>query len=104
MEEREGGVGYLDVDDGPSISFLKSRISDHIWMWTMEMEQREGGVGCFSNEGGFSVECSLQRISSNCLSEMKHSVSSNVNVMLTRQTCGQRSSMVAGSKRRATIY
>jgi len=52
--------GYLDVDDGSSISFLKSRISDHIWMWTWEMEQREGGVGYFSNERGFSVECSLQ--------------------------------------------
>ena len=35
--------------------------------------------------------------------EMKHSVSSNVHVILMRQTCGQRSSMVAGSERRATI-
>jgi len=33
--------------------------------------------------------------------ETKRFVGSNVNVILTRQTCGQRSSMSAGSKRRA---
>ena len=33
--------------------------------------------------------------------ETKRFVSSNLNVILTRQTCGQRSSMSAGSKRRA---
>ena len=33
--------------------------------------------------------------------ETKRFVSRNLNVILTQQTCGQRSSMVAGSKRRA---
>ena len=33
--------------------------------------------------------------------ETKQIVDSNVNMILTRQTCGQRSSMFAGSKRRA---
>jgi len=63
-----------------------------------------GGVGYFSNERGFSVarESSLQGISSNLLLwKRKNSSSSNVNVILTRQTCGQRSSMSAGRKRRA---
>jgi hypothetical protein len=32
---------------------------------------------------------------------MKQMVSSHSNVILTRQTCGQRSGMAAGSKRRA---
>jgi len=36
--------------------------------------------------------------------EMKQFVSSNVNVILTRQTCGQRSSMAAGSKRWALEF
>jgi len=44
MEQREGGVGYFDVDDGCSISFLKSRISDLIWMRTMEMAQRRDHI------------------------------------------------------------
>jgi len=35
--------------------------------------------------------------------ETKRFVSSNVDVILTRQTCGQRSSMSAGSKRWAKI-
>jgi len=48
------------------------------------------------------VESSLQRISSNFfVMETKRFVGSTVNVMLTRQTCGQQSSKAAKSKRRA---
>ena len=36
--------------------------------------------------------------------EMKQIVSSNTNVILTRQTCGQRSGMAAGGKRRALAF
>ena len=36
--------------------------------------------------------------------EMRQSVGSNSNVILTRQTCGQRSSMVAGSKHRTLSF
>jgi len=36
--------------------------------------------------------------------ETKKLVSSNPNVILTRQTCGQRSGMAAGSKRRALAF
>ena len=36
--------------------------------------------------------------------EMKQIVSSNSNVISTRQTCGPRSGMVAGSKRRALAF
>jgi len=47
------------------------------------------------------VESSLQGISSNLfVVETKQYVSSNANVILTRQTCGQRSKMSAESKRR----
>ena len=61
----------------------------------------QGGVGYVSNKHGFSVESSVQGISSNSLFvETKQFVSRNVNVIL-RQTCGQRSSMSTGSKRRA---
>jgi hypothetical protein len=35
--------------------------------------------------------------------EMNQSVGSNLNVILTLQTCGQRSSRVAGSKRRTLV-
>jgi len=56
-----------------------------------------GGVGYFSNEHGFSVESSLQIM----VVETKQFVGSNVNVILTRQTCGQHSSRAAASKRRA---
>jgi len=38
------------------------------------------------------------------LVETNHLVGSNSNVILTRQTCGQRSSMAAGSKRRALAF
>jgi len=61
-----------------------------------------GWVGYFSNERGFSVESSLQRISSNFfVVKTKRFVCSSVNVILMRQTCGQRSSWAAESKRRA---
>jgi len=60
------------------------------------------GLGIFSNERGFSVESSLQRISSIFfVVETKRFVGSFVNVILTWQTCGQRSSRAAESKRRA---
>jgi len=36
--------------------------------------------------------------------ETKRFVGSNVNVILTRQTCGQRSSRAAGGKRRALAF
>jgi len=55
----------------------------------------QGGVGYFSNECGFSVESSLQRISSIFVVETKRFVGSSLNVILTRQTCGQRSSRAA---------
>jgi len=62
----------------------------------------QGGVGYFSNERGFSVESSLQRISSKCLLWKRNDSSVVVlNVILTRKTCGQRSSRAAESKRRA---
>ena len=61
----------------------------------------QGGVGYFSNERRFSVEYSLQRISSIFVVETKRFVGSFVNVILTRQTCGLRSSRAAESKRRA---
>jgi len=61
-----------------------------------------GGFGYFSNEHGFSVESSLQRISSIFfVVETKRFVGSFAHVILTRQTCGQRSSRAAESKRRA---
>ena len=54
----------------------------------------------FSNECEFSAESSLHGISSNSsgVVKMKRFVSSNVNVILTQQTCGQCSCMSAGSK------
>ena len=64
----------------------------------------EGGVGYLSKERRFSVKSSLQRISSIFfVVETKRFVNSHgfVNVILTRQTCGQRSSRAAESKRRA---
>ena len=61
-----------------------------------------GKVGNFSNEHGFSMKSSLQRISSIFLIvETKRFVDSFSNVILTRQTCDQRSSRAAESKRRA---
>ena len=66
-----------------------------------------GGVGYFSNERGLSVESSSQRISTHFFCfvvETKRFVGrrdSSVCVILTRQTCGQRSSWAVESKRRA---
>jgi len=56
------------------------------------------------------VESSLQRISSNSLLWKRircygnEIVRSSSNVILTRQTCGQRSSRAAGGKRRALAF
>jgi len=75
---------------------IRTQINTHTHQYT-----HTGGVGYFSNERAFSVESSLQGISSFVLVKTKELVDSNVNVILTRQICGQRSSMSAGSKRRA---
>jgi len=59
-------------------------------------------VGYFSNKRGFSAESSLERILSIFFAvETKSFVGSFVIVIMTRQTCGQRSSRAAESKRRA---
>jgi len=64
-----------------------------------------GRLGYFSNERGISVECTLQSISSNVfLVETNQLVGSNPNVILMQQICGQRSSIFAGSKRRALAF
>ena len=52
----------------------------------------------FSNEREFSVKSTLQYF---VVVKTKRCGSSTVNVILTQQTCGQRLSMSAGSKRRA---
>jgi len=60
------------------------------------------GVRHFLEKHEFSVDSSLHGISSQFFYvETKWFVNSNQNVILTRQTCSQRSSMSAGSKRRA---
>ena len=74
------------------------------WSENLSCYRRGGGVGYFSHERGFSVESSLQRIPSKFLL-WKWNDSSVVLYtwsQLTRQTCGQRSSRAAESKRRLT--
>ena len=56
------------------------------------------------NERAHLVNSSLQSISSNSLVEKNQLVRSNLNVILTRQTCGHRWSKVAGSKGRALAF
>jgi len=57
-------------------------------------------VGHFSNERGFSSGIQFTRhFIEIIVVETKEFVSSNVNVILTQQTCSQRSSMSTGSKR-----
>jgi len=81
----------------------------HLWdSWVLQCVlwwvRPEGAVGYFSNERGFSVESSYKsfhQIFDFIVAETKQFVGSNVNVILTRQTCGQCLSMSAGSKRRA---
>jgi len=51
-----------------------------------------------------SMENSLQSISSNLFSQKRNNFRSDSNVIQTRQTCGQRSSMAAGSKRQALAF
>ena len=56
------------------------------------------------NEGAYSVESNGQGISSNLLFGNEKLVSSNLNVILTWQTWGQRSGMAAASKRQALAF
>jgi len=73
------------------------------WWWVRQLMYNNifdflkdwGRVAYSLTERGFSVESSLQGNSS------QRFVGSNVNVILTRQTCGQRLKMSAGSKRQA---
>jgi len=85
-----GGVGYSSNERRFSVESSLQCISS------------QGGVGYSSNERRFSVESSLQRISSIFfVVETKWFFGSTVNVILTRQTSGQRSSRAVESKRRA---
>ena len=73
-----------------------------IYLWYLDLYTYVSGwIGYFSNERGFSAQSSLQRISSNFFLKTKRFVCSSVNVILMRQTCGQRSSWAVESKRRA---
>ena len=61
---------------------------------------RWGGVFLERTRNLSGIQCTRQFIEF-VVEETKRFVNSNVNVILTRQPCGQRSSMSAGSKRRA---
>jgi len=71
----------------------------------LEIQIFLGGVGCFWKESGFSVDSSLQRLFIEfVVVETKEFDDRNPNVILTRQPCGQRLSMAAGSKRWAQAF
>jgi len=63
-----------------------------------------GRVGSFSNGRRFSVESSLQVLHRIRWVETNEFVVSNPIVIYTQKTCGQRSSMAEGSKRRAIAF
>jgi len=65
----------------------------------------QGGDGHFSNKRGFSVDSSLQRLFIEFgIVETKRFFDSNPNVILTRQTCGQRSSMAEAEHQQLVFH
>ena len=65
----------------------------------------KAGLGVVRNERAYSVESSLQRLFIELfVVETNQIASSNSNVILTRQTCGQRSRKAARGKRRALAF
>jgi len=56
------------------------------------------------NSNSFPVKFSLQGIHRSCFCGNKQSVGSDPNMIHMRETCGQRSSMAVGSKRRVVAF
>ena len=76
-----------------------SMFVSQIWE-SIKQQRSQGGVGYFSNERRFSMESSFTtHLIEFFVVETKRFVDSFVNVILTRQTRGQRSNKSAESKR-----